>query len=74
MEAKAKVGHPRKTRISLEWPWVSQETLWMSQEWPWMTWWGKASVGASPRVSWGGEANDRALQCESRFHSKGIQG
>ena len=25
------------------------------QEWPWMCQWGEASVGASPRVSQGGE-------------------
>ena len=32
----------------------------MTREWPWMFRWDGASVGASPRVSWGGEASDGA--------------
>ena len=65
---------PRKTRVSQEWPWMSREWPWVTREWPWVSWWGGISVGASPRLSWGGEASDRASPCESRGHPKGVPG
>ena len=72
---------PRMARVSRETPWVSREWPWMTREWPWMTrewpWvsrWGGASVGASSRVSWGGEANDGASPCESREQTRGVPG
>ena len=46
----------------------------VSQEWPWASRWGGASVGASLRVSWGGEASDRASSCESRGQARGVLG
>ena len=65
--AGVKVGLPKKARMSQEWPWVSRETpwvfqewSWMTQEWPWVSMWGGATIEASPRVSWGGEASDGA--------------
>ena len=51
---------PRMARVSQERPWVSR--------------WGGASVGASLRVSQGGEASDRASQCESRGQARGVPG
>ena len=35
---------------------------------------GGASVGASPRVSRGGEASDGASPCESRGQTRGVPG
>ena len=46
----------------------------MTQEWPWLSQWDGASVGASPRVSWGGEASDEASPCESRGQTRGVPG
>ena len=46
----------------------------MTQEWPWVSRWGGASVEASPRVSWGGEASDGASPCESRGQTRGVAG
>ena len=51
---------PRMARVSQEWPWVSR--------------WGEASVGASSRVSWGGEASNGASPCESRGQARGVLG
>ena len=51
--ADAEAVLPRMARVSQEWPWVSRE-------WPWMSRWGGASIGASLRVSRGGEASDEA--------------
>ena len=59
MRASVEAGLPKKTRVSQECPWVSRE-------WPWISWWSRANVEASLRVSQGGEANDRASPCESR--------
>ena len=53
-------GLPRKAR--------------MSQEWPWVSWWGRASVGASSRVSRGDEASDEASPCESKGQARGVPG
>ena len=75
--AGVEAGLPRIARVSQKWPWVSRETPWVFREWPWMTqeWpWGGASVGASSRVSWGGEASDRASPCESRGQIRGVPG
>ena len=58
---------PRKGWMSQEWPWVSQEWLWVSR-------WSGASVEASSRVSWGGEANDGASPCESRGQPREVAG
>ena len=65
---------PRMARVSRETPWVFQEWPWMTQEWPWVSWWGGASVGASPRVSRGGEASDGASPYESRGQTRGVAG
>ena len=72
---------PRMARVSQEWPWVSRETPcvfrkwpWMTEERPWMSWWGEASVGASLRVSRGGEASDGASPCESKGQTRGVPG
>ena len=46
----------------------------VSQEWSWVFWWDGASVGASLKVLWGGEASDGALPCESRGQVKGVPG
>ena len=46
----------------------------VSQKWPWMSRWGGASIGASPRVSWGSEASDRASPYESRVQPRGVPG
>ena len=46
----------------------------MTQEWPWVSRWGGASVGASPRVSRGGETSDEASPCESRRQTRGVAG
>ena len=35
---------PKMARVSQEWPW-------MTREWPWVSMWGRASVGASSRMS-----------------------
>ena len=58
---------PRMARVSREWPWVFRE-------WPLVSRWGGASVGASPRVSRGGEACDEASSCESRGQTRGVAG
>ena len=34
--------------------------------------WDEASVGASPRVSWSGEASDGASPCESKRQPRGV--
>ena len=39
-----------------------------------MSRWGGASVEASPKVSWGGEANDGASPCKSREQPRGASG
>ena len=39
-----------------------------------MSQWGRASIGASPRVSWGGEASDGASPCESSGQPKEVPG
>ena len=51
---------PRMARVSQERPWVSR--------------WGGSSVGASPRVSRGGEASDGVSSCESREQTRGVVG
>ena len=60
--------------MTREWPWVSRKWPWMTKEWPWVSRWSGASVGASPRVSWDGEASDGALPCESRKKARGVLG
>ena len=72
---------PRMARMSQEWPlepretpWVSQEWPRMTREWPWVSWWSGASIGASSRVSRGGEASNRASPCESRGQAKEVPG
>ena len=65
---------PRMARVSQERPWVSRETPWVFREWPWVSRWDGASVGASPKVSWGGEASDGASPCESRGQTRGVPG
>ena len=39
-----------------------------------MSRWGGARIGASPRVSQGGEASDGASPCESRGQARGVPG
>ena len=72
--ASVKAVQPMMARVSQEWPWVSRETPWVSREWPWVSWWGGANVGASPRVSRGGEVSDGASPCESRGQAKVVSG
>ena len=77
-EASVEAELLRMARVSQEWPWVSwgtpwvsREWLWMTRKWPWVSRWDRASVRASSRVSWDGEACDGASLCESRGQSKG---
>ena len=70
--ASVEVGLPRMARVSQEWPWVSREWPWMTREWPWVSWWGGASIGASPRVSRGDEASNGASPCELRGQPRGV--
>ena len=53
---------------------VLPKTARVSQEWPWMSRWDGASVGASPRVSRGGEARVGASPYESRRQARGVLG
>ena len=68
------LSHPKKARVSQEWPWVSREWPWMTRKWPWVSRWGRASIEASGRVSRGGEASDGASPCESRGQARGVPG
>ena len=79
--AGVEVVLPRMARVSQEWPWVSGETPWvfrkwpwMTREWPWVSQWDGASVGASPKVSRGGEDSDGASPYESRGQARGVPG
>ena len=63
--AGVKAVLPRMAEVSQEWLWVSWET-------PWVSWWGGASVGASPRVSRGGEASDGASPYESSGQAREV--
>ena len=44
----------------------------VSQEWPWVSRWNRASVGASPRASRGGEVSHGASPCESKGQPRGV--
>ena len=46
----------------------------VSQEWPWVSRWGGISVGASLRVSRGGEVSDGVSPYESRGQAKAVLG
>ena len=63
-------SHTQESRVET---WLPRKAR-LSQEWPWMSWWGRASVGASPRVSRGGEVSDGASPCESRAQSREVLG
>ena len=63
---------PRMARVSQEWLWMTGEWPWVSREWPWVSRWGGASIWASPRVSRGGEASNRASPCEEKEQTRGV--